>query len=131
MSDIRERIDYVEKQRNRLYEEFQCLRRKIDADTADYSLFINKCFAASKHCLDVIKEQEQGYEEGWILPNERLPEQNKDVIATVMCNGSFDNYGKAIKMGFLNKDGEWDGDIALTTVIAWRYVPEPYKEEAK
>ena len=81
--------------------------------------------------VDVLKKQERGGEEGWILPSEKLPERNKDVIATVMCNGSFDNYGRAIRMGFLNQDGEWDGDIAFTTVIAWRYMPEPYMEESK
>ena len=59
----------------------------------------------------------------WIPVSERLPEKHKDVIATVKYSGFCGMYGKWLKTASINDYGEWNGEV-----IAWMYLPKPYKE---
>ena len=67
-------------------------------------------------------------ENGWIPVSERLPEKHKDVIATVKYKGFLGMYGTWLKTAFVDDYGEWNGECAGGEVIAWMYLPKPYKE---
>ena len=72
--------------------------------------------------LRLIDEAPVSYDAGWIPVSERLPEENKDVWVTYN-NGHTSN-------DFI-QDGKWfweDREDGIE-VIAWRPLPEPYKEE--
>ena len=64
----------------------------------------------------------------WIPVSKRLPEKHKDVIATVKYNGFLGMYGMRLKTAFIGDYGEWNGECIGGEVIAWMYLPEPYKE---
>lgn len=68
-------------------------------------------------------------ENGWIPVSERLPEKHKDVIATVKYNGFLGMYGMWLKTAFIDDYGKWNGECIGGEVIAWMYLPEPYKED--
>lgn len=68
-------------------------------------------------------------ENGWIPVSERLPEKNKDVIATVKYSGLMGMYGRWLKTAFIDDHGEWNGECIGGEVIAWMPLPEPYKED--
>lgn len=68
-------------------------------------------------------------ENGWIPVSERLPEKNKDVIATVKYSGFMGMYGRWLKTAFIDDYGEWNGECIGGEVIAWMPLPEPYKED--
>lgn len=65
----------------------------------------------------------------WIPASERLPEKHKDVIATVKYNGFLGMYGTWLKTAFIGDYGEWNGECIGGEVIAWMYLPKPYKED--
>ena len=81
--------------------------------------------------LDQLKDdlEPDEKENGWIPVSERLPEKHKDVIATVKYNGFLGMYGMWLKTAFIDDYGEWNGECIGGEVIAWMYLPEPYKED--
>lgn len=81
--------------------------------------------------LDQLKDnlEQDEKENGWIPVSERLPEKHKDVIATVKYNGFLGMYGMWLKTAFIDDYGKWNGECIGGEVIAWMYLPEPYKED--
>lgn len=79
--------------------------------------------------MDYIENMDDEKENGWIPVSERLPEKHKDVIATVKYNGFLGMYGMWLKTAFIDDYGEWNGECIGGEVIAWMYLPEPYKED--
>ena len=77
--------------------------------------------------LDALAQDEK--ENGWIPVSERLPEKNKDVIATVKYSGFMGMYGRWLKTAFIDDYGEWNGECIGGEVIAWMPLLEPYKED--
>ena len=78
--------------------------------------------------MDYIENMDDEKENGWIPVSERLPEKHKDVIATVKYSGFCGMYGKWLKTASINDYGEWNGECIGGEVIAWMYLPKPYKE---
>ena len=79
--------------------------------------------------MDYIENMDDEKENGWIPVSERLPEKNKDVIATVKYSGFMGMYGRWLKTAFIDDYGEWNGECIGGEVIAWMPLPEPYKED--
>lgn len=79
--------------------------------------------------MDYIENMDNEKENGWIPVSERLPEKHKDVIATVKYSGFCGMYGKWLKIASINDYGEWNGECIGGEVIAWMYLPKPYKED--
>ena len=81
------------------------------------------------NCKKIIKALEQ--EPRWIPVSERLPEENKTVIAST-------KYGVYSEARYTKEDGwEWayesgaDYWVELEYVTAWMPLPEPYKVESE
>lgn len=79
--------------------------------------------------MDFIENIDGEKANGWIPVSERLPEKNKDVITTVKYSGFMGMYGMWLKTAFIDDYGEWNGECIGGEVIAWMYLPEPYKED--
>jgi len=58
---------------------------------------------------------------GWIPVEERLPEDNRMVLVTCQTKKGIRNVNRAYCM-----DGVWHGSGTMSSVIAWRPLPEPY-----
>lgn len=116
------------KQEYKTYQEHRDHVMQKGCTTAcEYASAINMGTCLARGLMEYIDSHDTGDTRSrWISPAEQLPERNVDIVATVMNNGAFDTYGRGISFGFLNQDGEWDGDLSLKTVIAWMYLPEPY-----
>lgn len=71
--------------------------------------------------------------DGWILVNDRLPENNEEVIAQWEFYSRCDNmtYTYIQIMRFDKMAGEWKGQYGIPNgrVIAWRPLPAPYRKE--
>lgn len=113
------------KQEYKIYQEHRdYVMQKGSTTACEYASAINMGTRLARGLMEYIDAHDT--KSRWISPAEQLPERNVDIVATVMNNGVLDTYGRGISFGFLNQDGEWDGDLSLKTVIAWMYLPEPY-----
>lgn len=75
---------------------------------------------------EIVQEVSEEYNGGWIACNERLPEENQEVMLQ-------DFYGNITigKMEIHNGlEGFADGDwwSSANNYFAWQHLPEPYKE---
>ena len=68
-------------------------------------------------------------ENGWIPVSERLPKKCEDVLTSVKFTGCLGRYGTFKKIGHIDYYGKWSGDCSGGEVIAWKPLPEPYKED--
>lgn len=88
--------------------------------------------------IKVIEEVKKEYNNGWVPCSERLPERNKDVLCWVKSKtisgtetyilGSCDNGFWFLKTYEIDRESFPVKDYE---VIAWRPLPEPYKESEK
>jgi hypothetical protein len=67
-----------------------------------------------------------GNKDGWIPCSERLPEEEWKTYITTHEDGSVQIHSYVHKDGFVLN---WDIDKPRSEVIAWRPLPEPYREE--
>lgn len=112
MSDKRKIYDYIKKTINPY-------GRPFEGTAYEFGLKL----------MDFIENIDGEKANGWIPVSERLPEKNKDVITTVKYSGFMGMYGRWLKTAFIDGYGEWNGECIGGEVIAWMYLPEPYKEE--
>ncbi len=79
--------------------------------------------------LDVIRKH---MNDGWIPVEERLPEEWEKVIVwyEYFRYGDYNRMYETYGIGW-QYDGHWSGDVSGTKArcIAWRPLPEPYREE--
>lgn len=61
-------------------------------------------------------------DDGWISVEDRLPEEEKEVLVTTDTG--------EITFGYIS-DGEWNTGLDPDYPIAWRPLPEPYRPEGK
>lgn len=62
--------------------------------------------------------------DGWILAEERLPEDENIVLVTTVTKKGLRNVNRAYCI-----DGCWHGSGSMAEVISWRPLPEPYRPE--
>lgn len=102
---------------------------------------INKHMNGNAHCGECSRRKwyQKGFEDGkkskgnWILVNDRLPENNEEVIAQWEFYSRCDNmtYTYIQIMRFDKTSGEWNGVYGIPNgrVIAWCPIPDPYRKE--
>ena len=76
----------------------------------------------------IVHEVAKEYNGGWIPCSEKLPELRQDVLVTVKYTGFMGMHGYWIKTGHMEAENDWWGDCAGGEVIAWKPLPEPFKE---
>ena len=78
--------------------------------------------------IEIVKQEAEQCNNGWIPCSEKLPELRKDVLVTVKYTGFMGMYGYWIRTGHMEAEKDWWGDCAGGEVIAWQPLPEPFKE---
>ena len=86
-----------------------------------------------KDAIKIVNEVAEEYKDGWIPCSERLPEEPFGCLVTVIdCEPVTQTDFENILPYFVGYDGEsWndeDGNEIPFEVIAWKPLPEPYKE---
>ena len=88
------------------------------------------------NAIEIVKQEAEKYNNGWIPVSERLPDEAFGCLVTVMdCNPSTQTEFENILPYFVGYDGEtWndaDGEEIPLEVIAWRKLPEPYQPKGE
>lgn len=88
---------------------------------------------AGHRAVDIIEQIAEEYNNGWIPCSERLPDDAFGCLVTVIdCEPSTQTDFENILPYFVGYDGyRWndaDGNVIPFEVIAWKPLPNPYKE---
>ena len=76
--------------------------------------------------IEIVKQEAEKYNNGWIPCSERLPEENQKVILQDIY-GNITIETMKISNGLEGfRDGDWWS--SANNYLAWRPLPEPYKE---
>ena len=78
--------------------------------------------------IEIVKQETEKYNNGWIPCSEKLPDVRQDVLVTVKYTGFMGMHGYWIKTGHMEAENDWWGDCAGGEVIAWQPLPKPFKE---
>ena len=81
--------------------------------------------------IEIVKQETEQYNNGWIPCSEKLPELRKDVLVTVKYTGFMGMHGYWIKTGHMEAENDWWGDCTGGEVIAWQPLPEPYRSKGE
>lgn len=81
--------------------------------------------------IEIVKQEAEQHNNGWIPCNEKLPELRKDVLVTVKYTGFMGMHGYWIKTGHMEAENDWWGDCAGGEVIAWMELPSAYRQKEK
>ena len=81
--------------------------------------------------IEIVKQETEQYNNGWIPCSEKLPELRKDVLVTVKYTGFMGMHGYWIKTGHMEAENDWWGDCAGGEVIAWMELPSAYRPKEK
>ena len=84
-------------------------------------------YNAFDEAIEIVKQEAEQYNNGWIPCSEKLPEVRQDVLVTVKYTGFMGMHGYWIKTGHMEAENDWWGDCAGGEVIAWQPLPEVYK----
>ena len=84
--------------------------------------------------IEIVKQEAEKYNNGWIPCSERLPDEAFGCLVTVMdCNPSTQTEFENILPYFVGYDGEtWndaDGEEIPFEVVAWQKLPLPFKDK--
>ena len=91
---------------------------------------------ATDKAIEIVKQEAEQYNNGWIPVEERMPEEAFGCLVTVMdCNPSTQTDFENILPYFVGYDGDsWndaDGEEIPFEVIAWRKLPTPYQPKGE
>ena len=78
--------------------------------------------------IEIVKQEAEKYNNGWIPCSEKLPDVRQDVLVTVKYTGFMGMHGYWIKTGHMEAENDWWGDCAGGEVIAWQPLPKPFQK---
>ena len=81
-----------------------------------------------KECMEIVKQEAEKYNNGWIPCSEKLPDVRQDVLVTVKYTGFMGMHGYWIKTGHMEAENDWWGDCAGGEVIAWQPLLKPFQK---
>ena len=84
-----------------------------------------------ENAIEIVKQEAEQYNNGWIPCSAELPELRQDVLATVKYTGFMGMHGYWIKTGHMEAENDWWGDCAGGEVIAWMELPSAYRQKEK
>ena len=100
----------------------------VDFDSTIQNSLENFLKAITNEAIEIVKQEADKYNNGWIPCSEKLPDVRQDVLVTVKYTGFMGMHGYWIKTGHMEAENDWWGDCAGGEVIAWQPLPEPFKE---
>ena len=118
-------------QLEKVLEEIEELRGQVGSECTSEDHYIKRAW---EHCLDRVEYIIRKYmNDGWIPVEERLPEYDDFVLATVTGIYNALTFSSAIQLASYCKNDGWfiEGypDWENPNVSAWRPLPEPYRPE--
>ena len=103
----------------------------VDFDSTIQNSLDNFLKAVTNEAIEIVKQEAEQYNNGWIPCSEKLPELRKDVLVTVKYTGFMGMHGYWIKTGHMEAENDWWGDCAGGEVIAWMELPSAYRPKEK
>ena len=100
----------------------------VDFDSTIQNSLENFLKAITNEAIEIVKQETEQYNNGWIPCSEKLPELRKDVLVTVKYTGFMGMHGYWIKTGHMEAENDWWGDCAGGAVIAWQPLPKPFQK---
>ena len=88
-------------------------------------------YNAFDEAIEIVKQEAEQCNNGWIPCSEKLPELRRDVLVTVKYTGFMGMHGYWIKTGHMEAENDWWGDCAGGEVIAWMELPSAYRPKEK
>ena len=130
MNKVFEKI--IEKQKE-LFQDLNVIEvlSHVDFDSTIQNSLENFLKAITNEAIEIVKQEAEQYNNGWIPCSEKLPELRKDVLVTVKYTGFMGMHGYWIKTGHMESENDWWGDCAGGEVIAWQPLPEPYRSKGE
>lgn len=116
--------EFIEKLNNKLNERLKFYENRFEElsgterDTEDWG-----SIKSYKDTIEIVKELEQEYNNGWIPCSERLPKRNTNVIAQFLSG--------VVSELLFNEKGLFQGiyEYGPNVIVAWQPLPEPYKPQ--
>ena len=130
MNKVFEKI--IEKQKE-LFQDLNVIEvlSHVDFDSTIQNSLENFLKAITNEAIEIVKQEAEQYNNGWIPCSEKLPELRKDVLITVKYTGFMGMHGYWIKTGHMEAENDWWGDCAGGEVIAWQPLPQPYQPKGE
>ena len=127
MNKVFEKI--IEKQEE-LFQELNVIEvlSHVDFDSAIQNSLENFLKAITNEAIEIVKQEAEQYNNGWIPCSEKLPDVRQDVLVTVKYTGFMGMHGYWIKTGHMEAENDWWGDCAGGEVIAWQPLPKPFQK---
>lgn len=121
MQEVFEKIiDELEKLADELYKSY-CIGFNSD-DRAEYDAYIN--------AIEIVKQESEQYNGGWIPCSEQLPEPIRPVLVTLK---NWMNDKCFVRVGRFHTD-HWktdEGIVENSVVLAWKPLPTPYQPKGE
>ena len=103
----------------------------VDFDSTIQNSLENFLKAITNEAIEIVKQEAEQYNNGWIPCSEKLPDVRLDVLVTVKYTGFMGMHGYWIKTGHMEAENDWWGDCAGGEVIAWMKLPSAYRPKEK
>ena len=127
MNKVFEKI--IEKQKE-LFQDLNVIEvlSHVDFDSTIQNSLDNFLKAITNEAIEIVKQEAEKYNNGWMSCSEKLPEVRQDVLVTVKYTGFMGMHGYWIKTGHMEAENDWWGDCAGGEVIAWQPLPKPFQK---
>ena len=127
MNKVFEKI--IEKQKE-LFQDLNVIEvlSHVDFDSTIQNSLDNFLKAVTNEAIEIVKQEAEKYNNGWIPCSEKLPDVRQDVLVTVKYTGFMGMHGYWIKTGHMEAENDWWGDCAGGEVIAWQPLPKPFQK---
>ena len=127
MNKVFEKI--IEKQKE-LFQDLNVIEvlSHVNFDSTIQNSLDNFLKAITNEAIEIVKQEAEKYNNGWIPCSEKLPDVRQDVLVTVKYTGFMGMHGYWIKTGHMEAENDWWGDCAGGEVIAWQPLPEPFQK---
>ena len=124
--------EIIEKQKE-LFQDLNVIEvlSHIDFDSTTQNSLENFLKAITNEVIEIVKQEAEQYNNGWIPCSEKLPDVRQDVLVTVKYTGFMGMHGYWIKTGHMESENDWWGDCAGGEVIAWQPLPQPYQPKGE
>lgn len=109
-------------------------KESVELVNLDYAESLKDAYEIA---IEIVKQLKEEHNDGWIPCSEKLPENDDDVLCwyeyRIMQGTHEGEMNQKFEIGYYNKYFKrWGGEVSSgrdCKVIAWRPLPEPYKED--